>query len=184
MNIDWIWVENIRSPSIFSLPLMNSIGPAALPVTSRRKSTPSRAQGDARLGWGALLVGAGAVASDDLPMVDAAVGPPVIFQWITASTPAALPRLEVLLHAPEHLADDLPRACGPLHGLAQLLVGGLTRSLRANSSGSIDDEVDLLRRVLRRLAHRAPPPLIAIRAPEIAREITSRWISDVPSKIV
>ena len=41
MNIDWIWAENIRSPSILSLPLMNSIGPAALPVTSRMKSTPS-----------------------------------------------------------------------------------------------------------------------------------------------
>ena len=41
VNSEAAEAANIRSPSIFSLPLMNSIGPPTLPVTSRRKSAPA-----------------------------------------------------------------------------------------------------------------------------------------------
>ena len=91
MNIDWIWVENIRSPSIFSLPLMNSIGPAALPVTSFMKSTPSSFRVTRGSCLGSVLVVHLPSRDHDLPVVLAAVRAARDLQWITASTPARCP---------------------------------------------------------------------------------------------
>ena len=84
------------------------------------------------------------------------------------------------LHAAEHLADDRV-ALRAAQALAKLLVGD--RGDRSRHLLRIERrEVDLPGCVLRH----GHFPLLAhwIRAPEIAREITSRWISDVPSKIV
>ena len=89
-------------------------------------------------------------------------------------------RLEVLLHAAKDLAEDL-LALRAAEGLAKLLVGdGRDRPrhllrIERRQIGSTGYVLRLGHLLL--LSH-------WIRAPEIAREITSRWISDVPSKIV
>ena len=80
MNSDAAPAANIMSPSIFSLPLMNSIGPAALPVTSRRKSAPPmwvdpNDAGGANpnvFGRCLLLAGSGGSADGDISVVNLA----------------------------------------------------------------------------------------------------------------
>src|SRR5919106_2222823 len=85
---------NIMSPSIFSLPLMNSIGPAAFPVTRRRKSAPpmvkvTRAPAFSKPSWASQVP---ALITVSYSSVDPC-GPPPIRQWITASvSPAASAR--------------------------------------------------------------------------------------------
>ena len=87
VNIDWIWAENIRSPSIFSLPLMNIIGPLALPETSFRKSTPSIFRVTRGSDSGAELVEHVPSETTASHTSSPPSGRPVIFQWITADWP-------------------------------------------------------------------------------------------------
>src|SRR5215211_8927966 len=85
-------------PSIFSLPLMKSIGPLAFPVTIRRKSTPS----SVRVTRGAAL-GSGLVVQARLVITTSQwssplSGRPAIRQMDHGVRGAR--GLEVLLHAP------------------------------------------------------------------------------------
>ena len=172
------------SPSIFSLPLMNSIGPAALPVTSWRKSPPPIVNVTrAVVGLKALVDLAGAAGDHGLALVAPSSGPPPIRQWITASVSRAASARKCSLHPAEDLAEDLA-AHRPRHQLGELLVGRLGHVL-ASSFASICARIELA--ALARAASSRRPLGISLRlltcTPEIAREITSRWISAVPSKM-
>ena len=104
----------------------------------------------------------------------------MIFQWITASTPAALLGLKCCSMR-RKTSPMIASRCGPLR--ASRSCSSVTDEIvPATCSGSSDEQIGRAGCVLR-LGHLL---LLShwIRAPEIAREITSRWISEVPSKIV